>query len=365
MMKNRRKFLKGAAGVAALPLTLRGLRSAQADAGKGPITVVSWGGAFQDAYREAVWKPFMAETGIEIKEDTWNGEIAKVKASYEAGTLTWDMIVGDFAHAIVGAQEGFLVPIPDSILKNPDFYPNINHPYGVTLDIVSTVFAYDNGNIPAAWGAERPKSLADVWDLKRLPGKRGIRKYPKPTLEIALMAAGVPNDKVYATLSEPGGIDKALSKLNEIKEQSVFWATNAEAPQILARGEVVMTQAFNGRITAANLTENRKFEIVWDHGVWNTDTLIVLNTKNVETTMKLVEYQIQPEVQARVTKFIPYGPSRKAALPLIADDIKAVLPTNPANMTTTLAGVAIGEGELWWADHEEEAVAKFNQWLSA
>ena len=64
---SRRKFLAASAGVAASPLLQFASNSARAAAGEGPITVVSWGGSFQDAYREAVWKPFMAETGIEIK----------------------------------------------------------------------------------------------------------------------------------------------------------------------------------------------------------------------------------------------------------------------------------------------------------
>ena len=124
-----------------------------------------------------------------------------------------------------------------------------------------------------------------------------------------------------------------------------------------------MTQAFNGRISAANKTDKRQFEIIWDHSLWNTDTLIVFKT-NVDTTMKLVEYHIRPEVQARVTNYIPYGPSRKSALKFVSPEVKPLLPTDPPNMTTALAGIAIGEGEVWWADHEEEAVTKFNEWLA-
>ena len=39
------------------------------------LTVVSWGGAYQDAQREVYFKPFTAATGIALTEDSWNGGI--------------------------------------------------------------------------------------------------------------------------------------------------------------------------------------------------------------------------------------------------------------------------------------------------
>ena len=44
------------------------------------LTVVSWGGSFQDANREALWKPYTQETGVRIVEDSWNGEVGKIRA---------------------------------------------------------------------------------------------------------------------------------------------------------------------------------------------------------------------------------------------------------------------------------------------
>src|SRR3546814_15744266 len=81
----------------------------------------------------------------------------------------------------------------------------------------SYVIGYDGDRIKGAV----PRNWADFWDVKRFPGKRGMRKTPKYSLEFALMADGVPADQVYPTLRTPRGVDRAFRKLDEIKPNVV------------------------------------------------------------------------------------------------------------------------------------------------
>ena len=39
------------------------------------LTVVSWGGAYQDAQRDAYFKPFMQKTGVKMVEESWDGGV--------------------------------------------------------------------------------------------------------------------------------------------------------------------------------------------------------------------------------------------------------------------------------------------------
>src|SRR2546425_11198786 len=86
------------------------------------VTVVSWGGSYQDALREVFWKPYAKETGVTVVEDTWNGEVAKIRAMVDTGRVTWDLVVADYEHAIVGCEQGFLVPIDRSRIGDPADY---------------------------------------------------------------------------------------------------------------------------------------------------------------------------------------------------------------------------------------------------
>src|SRR3546814_3337450 len=65
--------------------------------------------------------------------------------------------------------------------------------YGVGTNVYSTVLAY---RTDAFEGREAPKSWADFWNVKDFPGRRAIRRHPFDTVEEALLADGVPGDKV-------------------------------------------------------------------------------------------------------------------------------------------------------------------------
>ena len=104
-----------------------------------------------------------------------------------------------------------------------------------------------------------PKTIADVFDLQKFPGKRGLQKNPFVNLEWALIADGVPQADVYKVLATPEGVDRAFKKLDTIKKEVVWWEAGAQPPQLLADGQVVMTSAWNGRIHNAIVQDKKPF----------------------------------------------------------------------------------------------------------
>ena len=72
--------------------------------------------------------PYAKETGSEIVQDSWNGELAKLKAMVDTRNVTWDVIDADYEHAITGCAEGFLEPIDATMFGDPkDFFPGAIH----------------------------------------------------------------------------------------------------------------------------------------------------------------------------------------------------------------------------------------------
>ena len=55
----------------------------------------------------------------------------------------------------------------------------------------------------------------------------------------------------------------------------------AQPPQMLAAGDVVMTTAYNGRITAANEKDKKNFKMVWKDSPWTMDSW-VMATPNID-----------------------------------------------------------------------------------
>ena len=80
----------------------------------------------------------------------------------------------------------------------------------------SSVYVYDSSKV-RNWNA--PKTMADFFNTEAYPGKRGMRKSPKVTMEFALIADGVPTSEVYDVLGTEEGI--ALPSLSSTPSRTM------------------------------------------------------------------------------------------------------------------------------------------------
>lgn len=320
------------------------------------MTIVSWGGSFQQTEAKAWFEPFAKATGITVHQDTWGGQLSKIRAMVDTGNVTWDVVDADFSHAITGCAEGILKPIDYKMLGDTsDFLPGTLHKCGVSSDVFALIFAYD----PAKFPNGGPKTLADVFNVKKFPGKRGFRKRAKYVLEQALMADGVAPQDVYKVLSTRQGLDRAFRKLDTIKKDIIWWSSNAEAPQLLASGEVSIVQVFNGRLYDLNKTTGKHYVPIWDGEVYAPDTWIIPKGGKTHLAMKFIAYFSKPKTMARFANIYPYAPARKDALKYVSSAMLPDLPTAPQNFKRALSA-----DEGWWADHEEAMRLRFQTWLS-
>ena len=224
----RQLFGIGAAGIAAAALL--GLPGGPASA--ADLTVTSFGGAYQDAQREVYFEPFKQEAGIDLVEDVWNGGVGAIRAKVEGGGQEWDLVQVEAEELVIGCEEGLYEPIDWEALGGEDqFIDAAVHECGAGTIVWSTVLAYDGDKITDS----PPQSWADFWDTEKYPGKRGLRRHPKYTLEAALMADGVPPDQVYEVLRTDEGVDRAFAKLDEIKDHVIWWEAGAQAPNCSPR----------------------------------------------------------------------------------------------------------------------------------
>ncbi len=339
--------------LAGAAISLIGISAAAA----ADITIVSWGGAYQESQRKAFIEPYATETGAKVTEEEYNGEIAKIRAMVETKSVTWDVIDVDTQTALAGCAEGVLEVIDWAKLglDRSKFIGGDVTDCAVPNILYSTVIAYDTDKTP-----DGPKTIADLFDMQKFPGKRALQKNPFVNLEWALLADGVPMEKVYETLSTPEGVDRAFKKLDTIKKDVVWWEAGAQPPQLLADGVVVMTSSWNGRIYNAVKSEGKHFAIMWDHQAYDWDWwAIPAGTPRLDEAYKFVSFASDPERMADQTNYISYGPANRDAAANVNPDVLPNLPSAPQNLTT-----AFGPDPQFWADHGEELRERFNAWLA-
>ncbi|MCW5698841.1 MAG: ABC transporter substrate-binding protein [Rhodospirillales bacterium] len=320
------------------------------------LTVVSWGGNYQEAQRKAYFEPFMKATGIKLIEDSWDGGIGTLRAKVQGGDVAWDVVQAEAEELQLGCDEGVILQLDWEKLGGKDnFLPTAVHDCGVGAILWSTVLAYDGSKFPNGG----PTSWADFWDVDKFPGKRALRKGPKYNLEFALMADGVAPADVYATLATADGVQRAFDKLSELKDHLIWWEAGAQPPQLLASGEVVMTSVYNGRLDTPR-KEGKDFRIVWPGSIYAIDSWVILKgSPNVGKAMELIAFMSAPENQKNLPPYISYGVTHKDAVNGIAPDVLSNLPSAPDNLKDA---IAIDTG--FWTDNIDELNKRFNAWAA-
>ncbi|WP_340118423.1 ABC transporter substrate-binding protein [Pelagibius sp. 7325] len=361
MKKTLRYTTIGLAGIAGLAFAA----SAQAV----ELNVVSWGGAYTASQLKAYHQPYMAANpDVQLNSLDYSGGLAEVRAQAEAGNVTWDLVDVVVADAIRGCDEGLFMELdhnamleaaPDGTPPMEDFLEGTVSDCFVPQIIYSFAFAYRTD----AFKGEQPKTMADVFDLEKFPGKRTLQRSPVNNLEWALIADGVPVNEVYDVLDTPEGIERAFAKLDTIKSEVIWWTEGAVPAQLLADGEVVFGNGYNGRLFSAIEEEKQPLAMIWDGQVLDIDGWAVpADGKNIDEVLKFMRFATDTQRLADQAKYISYGPARKSSLPLVSTHAELGIDMEP-HMPTKYAELGFLTNFQWWADNRDELNERFEAWL--
>ncbi|MCP4994021.1 MAG: extracellular solute-binding protein [Gammaproteobacteria bacterium] len=334
------------------------------------LNIVSWGGAYTQSQQKAYHEPWMAKTGDNIiNVDKSSKALAGLRAQVEADNVTWDLVDILPSDAITACDEGLIEPIdhdsilapaPDGTPASKDFIEGALDECFVTTIVYSNIIAINS----EMFFGKVPTKMADVFDLKKFPGKRALQKKPINNLEWALVADGVPADQVYEVLATKAGVDRAFKKLDTIKDHVIWWEEGAQPPQLLADKEVGFASAYNGRIFNAAVIENQPFEIIWDGQVFELDGWAVPKGKMAKVKDYL-RFATDTQRLADQAKYISYGPARNSSAAMVSThaekgiEMKPHMPTYGPNFAT-----AIAKNNEFWADYGDELTERFNAWLA-
>lgn len=359
----RKKWMKLGAVAFVLTLAITGLigckeKTAEKAPAKQEITVLSFGGEFTDAQRFAYFSPFEKETGIKVTDTSYNGEYGKLKATVESGNVPWDVVDIDASALMRGIKENLYMPINYKIVDKAELLPDAINDYAVATDFYSVSLGYNTKSFPE--GKPQPADWKDFWNVKKFPGARCLKKDPRFTLEIALLADGVPMQDLYG---KDGGLDldRAFKSLDKIKPYVKVWWTSGHQPiQLLSDGEVAMVAAFGARLWNAQHKDKKPVAMTWNQGIIDIEYFAVLKgAKKPDLSMKFINFASTAEHQAEFPKHLPLGPVNKKAFEKMGPALAKELNTYPDNLKKQAFLNA-----KWWAEHESEVIEKWNAWLA-
>lgn len=341
----------------ALLLLAASVAAAPALAADKKVTIASWGGSYQAAQSNALFKPASEATGIAVKEESYGG-MSDVRLQVSSGAVTLDIVASGSGSAARAAAEGLLEELDYSVIDVSTFYPTLKTKYCVGGDVFSTVYAWNT----ETFGDNGPNSWADFWNVEKFPGKRAYRGKVAGALEPAIMADGVDPKDVYKVLDSEEGIERAINKIRELKPHiDVFWTSGAQHAQLMKDGEVDMTTGWNGRFDNAK-KDGAKVKYSFNQALLDYDCFAIpKGAPNKDTAMEFLAEISKAEYQDDLPKYITYGPTNKAAYEtgVIDAATAAALPSSPQN-----AAMQMPVSLEWYAKWETIAAEMYQEMLT-
>ena len=320
--------------------------------GTGEVRVQSWGGAFQDAQREAYFLPFQELSGIKVIESE-GPDPSKVKAMVDTGNVEQDVVQMDRSDIILLEKQGdYWEEMDYSLFDVDNIDEGRRYKYSVDMLPYATVIGYRTDTFP-----EGPTGQADFWNQEAFPGQRTTTSGTggvTPFLEAGFIANGTALDAIY-----PMDIEQAYEYFSAIKPYvAKFWEAGAQPAQMLTDNEVVMAHSWNGRMHDVQ-NQGAPVGVVWNEAQLATDVWAVpKGAANAENAMKFSAFITLPVSQARLSYLIPYGSVNNASAALMTPEQLENLPTSPAYLDNmTIRDIA------WWVDNRDAVTTRWNEWI--
>ena len=341
---SRRDFLGLCALAGAAPLAVS---MGDAEAAANEIVMWNWGGDAVTCHTDAFGAPFSNDTGMAFKVDTSGPLQGKVKEMVDSGNVTADVADADAFDAIALGNSGHLEAIDYAIVDKAKVLDGFAWEFGVSIIFYGYAFMYDTEKFKD----DPPSTWTDFFDIAKYPGKRSLYKWANGAIEGALLADGVPKGEVY-----PIDLDRALTKIKSIKDDSFYWGSGAEAQQMIIDGEVTMGMVWLNRAKNVEADTNGRFRLNINEAIAMPGAYIVPrgNPAGRENVMNFIASCQRPERQIALLECHGMTPANPQAFSMIPDELKRFAVTSDENLSRVILN-----DPVWWAENGGDAVNKY------
>jgi putative spermidine/putrescine transport system substrate-binding protein len=342
-MIRRRQLLAASAALPAPALAQQPARPSQ-------IVVNASGGAMEQLFRRSYFAEFERRHGIRVVA-TSPVDFGKLRAMVESRNVEWTVTELGGQDFMRAKEMNLLEPLDFSIIDLSRYPEAVRDTHIFPSSVYSTVMAYRTDVFPTG---QHPVGWAQFWDVRRFPGPRSLRNHPVDNLEFALLADGVPMDRIY-----PIDMDRAFRKLEEIRPHvTVWWTTGAQPAQLLVDREVVLASGWNGRFYDI-ARRGAPVAVEWTGGSLKQNAYgIPRGARNAVWGQHFLQVMTQPELQAVYATELAYPGLHPDTPNHVSAEVRPHLPTSPGNIEKQY-----WIGVDWWTQNGARAQERWNRFM--
>jgi len=326
----------------------RPARAADPDAPQ-PVTVAVHAGAAHDPAMRFFVRPYGDATGTVVDAPAFDGSLDTVKTLAAAGRL--DLALVDGATLSAGCRAQVFARLDFSGLGRERFLAPAASDCGAGAYVSATVLAWDQAklHVTPGWG--------DFWDVAKFPGRRGLQRVARRTLEIALLADGVAPADLYRTLRSADGVDRAFRKLDQLKPYVEWWDQPGQPAQFLASGKVLMISAPSAIPPAG---AKAHLGLQWGGCLDEVASWAVpQKAAHARAAMAVIGIASDAARQAEFARATGLGPSTGSGFALLPEASRSVSPAAPSHLQG-----CVPVDEAFWLDNGDRLEARFSAWVS-
>ncbi|MEV7232141.1 extracellular solute-binding protein [Polymorphospora sp. NPDC051019] len=347
-----RGWRRAGAVLAAVVVALGGLTACSGGGDeKGSITYAGFGGTYEEAVKAALFDPYSKDADIKVLFDSSGSDVAKLVQMSKSGSMTLDLIDAEDSSLAQFMAADILQPI-DSKSLDGFADPSAVTEHSVPWYTFSRNLYWNKDDVPGG-----VKSWADLFDTQRVPGKRGMVGLPWGILEGALIADGVPVDRLY-----PLDLNRAFAKLDTIRNDTIFFPSNGDLQNAISQGEIALGYGNLARIKSIAQSGAVPLEYTWEGAVLSVQQLVIpKGAPNESAAFDAIKYSLRPEAQKAIMDKLGYTPSQQSVLDGLDADTRADLPGTPE----TVSGETFRIDVEWWSANGADVLKRWQDWLNA
>ena len=282
------------------------------------VVLAGFGGLTYQVRHRVEFDPFTEASGAKVVDAPW--DYGKFVAMLDSPKPEWDMIDFDGFSMVGLLESGSKLAKLEPWVRRCDMVDEAYRDYAAGSYAYSVVLGYSTK-------AGKPATWADFFDTKKFPGKRA---FPKSiyagTLELALLADGVPKDEI-----QPVDFERAFKKLDTIKGDLLFYDSYAQGQQFITQGSASMIATANSRTD--QLKQQGDFDYTFRDAIlypWGAFPMPA-KLQHADAANALIDWMSAPEMQIEIARQLLLGPNVTAAFDQLNDEELAKTPNSPQN----------------------------------